>query len=88
MPTITSAAVREVLSAGGHAEWVRGEVTGFHLGEGDTEVLIERLRGPDAGEPHTDGVKTAERIELNRYCDTLREAATNPTVHGGRTATG
>jgi hypothetical protein len=88
MPAITSAAVREILAAAGHAEWVRGEVTGFHLGEGDAEVLIERLRGPDAGEPYTDDVKTAERTELNRYCGTLREAGYEPDrawrTHGYR----
>ena len=74
MPAITSEAVREVLAAAGHAEWIRGEVTGFHLGEGDTEVLVERLRGPDVGEPYTDEMQRVERIELNRYCDTLHQA--------------
>lgn len=87
-PIITSAAVREVLAAAGHAEWVRGEFTGFHLGEGDTEVLVERLRGPDTGEPYTDEVQRVERIELNRYCDTLREAGYEPDrawrTHGYR----
>jgi len=88
VPEISSAAVREALAAAGHAEWARGEVTGFHLGEGDVEVVIERLRGPDSGEPYTDAAVTAERVELNRYCDTLRAAGYEPDrawrTHGYR----
>jgi hypothetical protein len=75
---LTRQAVRQILLAAGYPEhacpadapWV----SGFHVGEGDTEVLVEYLRGPDSGAVWDDQAKAAELAELTRYVEALHAA--------------
>lgn len=77
-PPVTGQAVREVLAAAGHPEHACAAdapwVSGFHIGEGDAEVLVEYLRGPDAGAVWDDEAKAAELAELGRYDAALTRA--------------
>ena len=71
----TGQTVRGILIAAGFQEWSRGVTSGFHIGEGGTEVLVEHLRtGSDADSPFTDAVKASILAALDRYSAALTAA--------------
>jgi hypothetical protein len=75
MPEVpTGQTVRAALLAAGFPEWSRDAVSGFHIGEGDTEVLVEYQRGNDAGTPYTEAVKTVVAATLDGYSAALTAA--------------